>query len=104
AVQTYARDVLAAAKVCGEKLEKAADDNSIVDMNAEMMDLTLDVISRTMFSQPVNELPLEIKEAFEDLLKSVAFRSALPFKIPAWLPLPDTRRLNKAKEILFHFF
>ncbi len=104
AVQAYAKDVIAASEVCALKLEKAAKDNAVIDLNAEMMDLTLDVISRTMFSQPVNELPLKIKKAFEDLLKSVAFRSALPFKIPEWLPLPDTKRLNRAKKILFTFF
>lgn len=104
AVQTYANDVLAAAESCAVKLRAAAEKNQTIDLNAEMMDLTLDVISRTMFSQPINELPENIKFAFDDLLKSVAFRSALPFKIPKWLPLPDTRRLNAAKAVLFTFF
>lgn len=104
AVEAYAKAIIAAADVCAKKLEQAAFHNQVVDINVEMMDLTLDVISRTMFSQPVQELPNEVKGAFDDLLRSVAFRSALPFKIPKWLPLPDTLRLNKAKEILFSFF
>jgi len=104
AVQTYAKDVLAAAENCSIKLRAASEQNKIVDLNTEMMDLTLDVISRTMFSQPIHQLPETIKYAFDDLLKSVAFRSSLPFKIPKWLPLPDTRRLNAAKAVLFNFF
>ncbi len=104
AVHSYAQDVLAAAEFCAKKLRHAADNKQMIDMNQVMMDLTLDVISRTMFSEPVDALPETIKDAFDDLLKSVAFRSALPFKIPQWLPLPDNKRLKQAKSTLFRFF
>lgn len=63
------------------------------DVSAEMMRLTLDIVTRTLFTTALDSADAQtIANAFPPLLKAFEYRVALPFDWIEELPLPIVRR------------
>jgi cytochrome P450 len=74
---------------------------SVLDIDDEMMKLTLNIVAKTLFNADVSD------QSAEQVGKAIAasqeyvnaqFQSALP--VPLWLPIPKNRRLKQARRVL----
>jgi cytochrome P450 len=75
-------------------------DRSTVDMHAEMMRLTLGVVSKTLFDADVDAEAAEIGDALTAAFQSFNF-AILPFtELLEKFPLPHVRRFNAARDRL----
>lgn len=69
-----------------------------VDVAAEMTKVTLDVITRTMFSASLLHQVGRLAPALDTLIR-YAFRSFHnPFRLPLWIPTPGNRAFQEAKD------
>ncbi|MBI2688903.1 MAG: cytochrome P450 [Acidobacteria bacterium] len=76
------------------------DDGAVVDIDREMMRLTLSIVGRTLFSAEVEEDAVSVGEAMNAL---IAMMPVLMFPLSQYLqylPLPFMRRFQKAGETL----
>ena len=84
----------------GEDLLKRWDELDLrhpVDLAVEMMKVTLDVITRTMFSASLLHQVGRLAPALDTLIR-YAFRSFHnPFRLPLWVPTPGNRAFQEAK-------
>lgn len=75
----------------------AGDEGYAVDLHAEAMDLTLEILTRTLFGRPLSS---ENKKKLADAVDACARWSVghlrLPFPHPLDLPTPARRRLTRA--------
>ena len=74
------------------KLAERWHDGARVDMAAEMMALTLAIVSRTLFSHDVTSDADDVARAMSAFQDTIA----RPDLLPAWLPSPGRRRLADA--------
>jgi cytochrome P450 len=95
-VASMAKEMLSA----GEDLLKrwdALDPRRPVDVAVEMIKVTLDVITRTMFSASLLHEVGRLAPALDTLLR-YAFRSFHnPLRVPLWVPTPGNRAFQGAK-------
>jgi cytochrome P450 len=88
------------AQVMGEYAGKACSrwrDGETIDLRAEMMGLTLDILGKTLFNQKIEEDAGEIGEAVTELMSLVDL-VFVPFSQHLMrLPLPGMRRLRKVR-------
>jgi cytochrome P450 len=83
-----------------ERWERACRSGAVVEMEAEMMSLTLDLICRAMFSLGVSDEELDrAAAAFGVVLGHLALRFAT-FTFPGWVPIPGQRRARRAVRFL----
>jgi cytochrome P450 len=84
-----------------ERLAARWRDGQEVDVHTEMMDLTLDIVGRTLFGIRVqDEDARRIRQALADSLRLFG-RLTIPFSRVLWaLPLPSTRRFLQARAAL----
>ena len=76
------------------------DRSQPLDMTVEMMTVTLDIITRTMFSASVLQEVVRLAPALETLLR-YAFRSFHnPLRVPLWIPTRANRAFREAKASL----
>jgi cytochrome P450 len=97
----------AMAKVIVECVEKtlaswdAKPDGSQIDLQHEMVHLTLSVAGRTLFSTDLTnhatDVGLAVRDAFEVLNHKM---NNYPFVFPLWVPTQDNKQFNRAKGIL----
>ncbi len=89
------------ARVMGECASRASSrwhDGGMIDLRKEMMDLTLDILGKTLFDQPIKEDAGEIGEAVTELMSLVDL-VFVPFSQHLMrLPLPGMRRLKRVRE------
>jgi len=90
-----------------EDLSADWQDGSVIDVDKEMMRLTLRIVAKTLFGADVTTEADEVGSAMTTLVEMFDYL-LLPFS--EWLeklPLPHTRRLKKARgmldRIIFHF-
>ena len=69
---------------------------STVDLEREMTQLTLSVVSRTLFGYDVGDSAEEISEALRFVLRYNTDRFGKIAAPPLWVPTPDNRRYSKA--------
>ncbi len=75
-------------------------DGSTVDMRGEMMQLTLNIVGKTLFNVDLETEGSEIGESLTTFMESFGIMF-LPFsEFLERLPIPPVRRLNKARERL----
>jgi cytochrome P450 len=67
-------------------------DGSTVDLGREMMQLTLEIVTRSLFDYGVHDRSGEVMQAMETF-RAVAAGPAL---LPDWVPLPATLRIRRA--------
>jgi cytochrome P450 len=70
------------------------------DVASDVMHLTLDIISRSMFSSDVGDVGGDVEGAVKVTLAHSMRRSQAYFQLPLWLPLPNHRRFLVARRTL----
>ena len=74
-----------------------------IDLHHEMMELTMQIVSRTLFGVDIEgDTAREVGAAFDDALEVVDARFRRPVKIPEFLPLPGNIRYRRAVRKLDH--
>lgn len=84
----------------GERLSAQWRDGEVRDIDREMMRLTLQIVGKTLFDAEVGDESDEVGSAMTTLVSMFDFL-LVPFS--EWLekiPLPQTRRLNQARDTL----
>ena len=77
-----------------------AKQNQILDLDDEMMRLTLTVIIKSMFSADIDEKIKSLSQAFNVASKFMLWRSQQMWKLPLSVPLPPHLEYNRALKIL----
>ena len=67
-----------------------------LDVAAEMMRLTLGIVSQALFSTDVSAEADEVGQAMADGLEHINHRSRHPLSLPGWVPTPRNRRFAQA--------
>lgn len=67
------------------------------DIHREMMKLTMEIATKTLFGGDISDAEAaEIGAAFDDAVVAIADRFRRPVKIPEWLPIPGNLRWRRA--------
>src|SRR5689334_11045551 len=82
--------------------EQAARQGESMDMDTEMMHLTMSIIGRALFSLDLGAQPTEAGHAMDEVFAFIPKRSVNPF-IPMWVPLPDHVRFERNLKIIDKF-
>jgi cytochrome P450 len=80
--------------------EKLASDGKLVDINAEMMRLTLTIVSRALFKTDVGDRAEEVASALDVLMEQSQRRIQNPFLLPPILPTRDDRIFRESVQRL----
>jgi len=72
-----------------ERLLPYARSGEPVDIHAEMMRLTLNVVARALFSAEIGNMADQIGTAMNTMLENSVRRIERPFTLPMWLPIPE---------------
>jgi cytochrome P450 len=70
------------------------------DLHAEMMSLTMQIVSKVLFDADVKSDVASISSAFDDALNEIAARFRRPFRVPDWVPTPGNLRYRRAVQRL----
>ena len=84
----------------GEKMRGEWRDGEVIDVDKEMMRLTLQIVGKTLFNTDVNDEADEVGKALTTLIELFNYL-LLPFS--EWLeklPLPQSKRFNHARDTL----
>jgi cytochrome P450 len=88
-----------------ERWERAADRAQSLDINQEMSDLTMAIITQTMFGTQVETEPHTISQAIAHLLAYLNFRFEYPFypgmRVPTLRNLQARKSLSVIDELVF---
>lgn len=71
-----------------------------IDIDAEMMQLTLEIVGKTLFNLDLRQEAPEITHAVLELLEYVVYRATNPLVLPPSLPTPRNRRFTAARRML----
>lgn len=88
---------------CGEEMLArwaTYDPNQPIDLNKEMMAVTLDIISQTMFSAKVMGHVDKVEKALQIVLRFAFDSIQMPLFIPLALPTPRNREFKRALDTL----
>jgi cytochrome P450 len=73
-----------------------------VDLDAEMVGLTLRIVGRVLFGADVDEAVAVVRETFPILNHHVRRRGLTPLRLPRRWPTPAQRRAERARRALYH--
>jgi cytochrome P450 len=71
-----------------------------IDVHAELMRLTLHIVTETLFGADLTEDAEALGRALGDLMDDYAGMSELMMRLPAWVPLPGVRRRAAALHLI----
>ena len=92
--------VQAAERLC-QRWEKLAARKTIIDLDAEMTQLTLEIIGELLFNADLSDRSGELTQAVNELLDYVMYRAYNPLSaVTRWLPTPRRRRFRQARGLL----
>ncbi|MBX3012718.1 MAG: cytochrome P450 [Caldilineaceae bacterium] len=74
-----------------------------VNIDDEMMRLTMSIIGKAMFSIDLSEELTEVGEAFHTAFAFIPDRTMTPFALPLAVPLPSHRRFQHAMQVINDF-
>jgi cytochrome P450 len=74
--------------------------SSVRDINRDMMRLTLNVVSKTLFNAEMDKNAAQVNEALTMVLHAIDDTIKSPLFLPQWLPLPHNLRMKKATRTL----
>ncbi|MDX6721071.1 MAG: hypothetical protein QOJ63_3325 [Solirubrobacteraceae bacterium] len=100
-VAAYSTVVTEEAAAVARRWEGAARDGGIVDANAEMVGLALQVVGRAIFGDDMTKALAVMDASFPMLNRRVLRRAMSPFPVPATWPTPDNRRAARAQRALY---
>src|SRR5687767_5484254 len=83
-----------------QEWESKARGNQTLDLDEEMMRLTLTVIIKSMFSAPIDEQIPSLSRAFQAASKFMLWRSQQMVQLPLSVPLPRHVEYNQALKVL----
>lgn len=76
-------------------------DGSEIDLQHEMVQLTLSVAGRTLFSTELEDFAADVGHAVRDGFEVLNHKmNNYPFILPLWVPTSDNRQFNRAKGTL----
>ncbi|HEX9149267.1 MAG TPA: cytochrome P450 [Thermoanaerobaculia bacterium] len=70
-------------------------DGETRNVHEDMMRVTMEIVSKTLFDADVETDVDELGRAFEIVLREIAARFRRPFKIPDWIPTPGNLRYGR---------
>lgn len=100
AVARYVPIIAAQAQAMLQRWSPLADQGSPIDVKAEMLQLTQDIILRAISGAFVRESGARVAEAMTVLSEYVAGNVGAPIHVPARLPTPRNLRFRKALRTL----
>jgi cytochrome P450 len=71
-------------------------DGQSLDIHEEMMQLTLEIVAKTLFDADVTGDAAEVGAALNEMMHSIAGQLGQPFQIPTYIPTPGNRRFVRA--------
>ncbi len=83
-----------------DRLVDEWQDGEIRDVHQDMMRVTMEIVSKTLFDADVERDVDEVGRAFDLVLKEIAARFRRPFKVPDWLPTPGNLRYRRGVKVL----
>ena len=95
-IAAMADEMTAAGERMLRRWEERYAPGTVIDVHAEMMRVTLDVINRTMFGADVMGDVDRVGAAVTVALRYASNRFQSPFDLPRWLPTPANRRFREA--------
>ena len=79
-----------------DALEKYTKDGQTLNIQHEIMNLTLGVATQSLFGSRVQDVDGNLGEMINHLVRDTTFRFEHPFYPPIWFPASHNRRLTKA--------
>ena len=79
---------------------EAAGPEEVVDLQDEMMRLTLRVATTTLFSRDITKEADALRSAYGTAFEYLSHRIGSPFKAPTWFPTPLNLRFGRTKRLL----
>lgn len=83
-----------------DRLADGWRDGEVRDVHREMMKVTMEIVSKTLFDADVERDVEEVGAAFDVVLKEIATRVRRPLRIPDAIPTPGNLRYRRGVEIL----
>ena len=74
----------------------ALDDGAVVDIDAEVMTVALEVVGDSLFGHQLGPVADRLAEATLTALGEVVAMARMPLRAPAWIPTPGNRRMRHA--------
>ena len=96
-IAAFAGVAVRAAKAMLERWKFAARQERPVDADAEMMRLTLRVITESLFGDRIPDAAEIVRRAFTVLNRDIAYRFRTVFVPPLWIPTPRNRAFKQAR-------
>lgn len=93
-LQTFSTDIVSAT----EELVAGWDDGEEINLNEEFSELTLSILTNTLFDFELGENQQIIKDAAEELqsFADMEGTAAIDLLLPSWVPTPGQRRYDRA--------
>lgn len=85
---------------CTQKLCDEWKEDAVLDMHAEMMKLTLDIVSHTLMSTTVSGDFKKISEAITEVMQGMFGRTQSIIRLPYWMPTPKHLRMQQHRKLL----
>jgi cytochrome P450 len=83
-----------------DRLVDQWQDGEVRDVHKDMMRVTMQIVSKTLFDADVERDVDEVGHAFEVVLKEIAARFRRPFRIPDRVPTPGNLRYRRGVALL----
>jgi cytochrome P450 len=79
-----------------ERLLASWADEKVRDLQRDMMQLTLEIVAKTLFDAEIGGASAEVSSAMETLMHCFVVSTASPLIVPHWLPTPMNLRVGRA--------
>jgi cytochrome P450 len=79
-----------------ERMLAAWPDGETRDVHDDMMRLTLDIVAKALFDADVSHEAEDVSAALDVLMGKFMRQAGLAFLLPSFVPIPTTRRLQRA--------
>jgi cytochrome P450 len=79
---------------------EAWKDGEVRDIHHDMMRVTMEIVSKTLFDVEVEQDVDEIGKSFDLVIREIAKRFRRPVKIADWIPLPGNLRYRRGVALL----
>jgi cytochrome P450 len=83
-----------------ERWDALARSGEAFDVAKEMMELTLTVVGRALFSADLHQIAGDMRREFTFVLQQTDRRMMAAVRLPRWLPLPSHLRFDRAIRLL----
>lgn len=97
-LEAYSKDMVAFA----DKQITEWQDGQVIEIQHEMMELTLKIVTKALFDSELGEVNQELEDALTSAQRHLADRMNEPLilMLPEWLPFPTNVQLHKSIEIV----